>query len=1274
MRPLIADCTIQLELEKVYTRLKIISRPKADDPSSGKEVNVYDLFREYEKGEDVMALAEGSPGIGKTTLCLKLAYDWAVKSATTAIAFPKFDLVLLLKCRDIDGDIMEAISEQLLPEDINEEKKKTVLDFIKDIDNQERILIILDGLDELPQKSKHHVNKLLHRRILPFCYVFVTSRQERGIEVRKNFKFDILLEIEGFTESDACEYIRKHFKHFRPDLLSKGEKLIEEIKENTFLHALRNNPLNLLLLCVIYEDYEGKLPSSRTELYQVIVQYLLRRYCAKHDMNAPEQDKDLEKQFKKEILALGNLAWKCLLQDRHSFREDELKEMEKRNENLVARRLGLLYKEESLKRLKPQHEYYFLHKTFQEYLAACYIAHKLRRKKFNVFEDLTFDDLVAGDPQVLLFVSGLLGEEASLLFEQIGKELKDDWDWEQCKEESAEFFVNCFSESENGDQIASTLCSFIPFPLDVNLEISEDLPCDFADVLSACKRFSNLQTPVNLSCTVDNSDLAALILDLLDSCKQLKTFSITCKYKFEELANDLFCSLATSTSLSQLTLDVSESISSDTAAMIESHLTEIKSLTQVALKFPGSFGTAWLSVLGTGLTAHTPLTSVLLTVCGPMNETAIQALEKLLSNESLTSLSFTFRGDMQDLLAAALSRGLAGKICIRSLDLCVEGKLSYYGAKLLERGLLENRSSNDLKVLLHGERPENWCSVVEKVRLAKKSQVSFGFYTDTFSKVTANQVAHFRPFVVDKRVCPNQHLTVNVCGELTIEGADALCEVLCPSLSRLTVNLYGKLTDGFSHLSTRCNDQPKTPSSVTFNIWGKLTEEEKILSQDIKDKNPAITVNVHDVPISQDDSTNDVNVTISNPASWATLVTEVKNTRKEKLSLSMNNRVVALVDWVDVLGEDSSLKELVLTINDETLESEEWSTGPWDCGLGDGLKCNKSLRELTLTVNQYGFTNRDWGKSLGYGLKCNKSIHKLTLTVSDYGHYSILWGKGLGYGLKCNTSLRELTLTVNQYGFTNRDWGKSLGYGLKCNKSIRKLTLTVSDYGHYSILWGKGLGYGLKCNTSLRELTLTVNQYGFSGGEWGMGLGDGLKCNTSIRELTLTVNQYHYHSREWGMGLGDGLKCNTSIRKLTLTVNQYGGTWGMGLGDGLKCNTSIRELTLTINNYDDFSGFELEALGEGLATSKSLTSCNLVFSMHGRVEDDYLPTFCEHLMRSESLATLTLQVTDPHLSNGSRDYDLSKVLVKSKSLSSIDLTVSFYGTEPSTSDTSDTAE
>ena len=79
-----------------------------------------------------------------------------------------------------------------------------------------------------------------------------------------------------------------------------------------------------------------------------------------------------------------------MLNDQLSFYEDELEELEGSNEDIVARRLGLVYKEESMKRLKPRHSYSFLHKTFQEYLAAAYIAHKFRRSEFQMLKQMLF--------------------------------------------------------------------------------------------------------------------------------------------------------------------------------------------------------------------------------------------------------------------------------------------------------------------------------------------------------------------------------------------------------------------------------------------------------------------------------------------------------------------------------------------------------------------------------------------------------------------------------------------------------------------------------------------------------------------------------------------------------------------------------------------------------------------------------------------------------------------------------------------------------------------
>ena len=85
----------------------------------------------------------------------------------------------------------------------------------------------------------------------------------------------MLLQIEGFTREDAFHYIKKYFKNTDPENVSNGERLITEMQTNSFLDALWNNPLNLLLLCIVFEDHEGELPSYRAELYQIIVCCLL---------------------------------------------------------------------------------------------------------------------------------------------------------------------------------------------------------------------------------------------------------------------------------------------------------------------------------------------------------------------------------------------------------------------------------------------------------------------------------------------------------------------------------------------------------------------------------------------------------------------------------------------------------------------------------------------------------------------------------------------------------------------------------------------------------------------------------------------------------------------------------------------------------------------------------------------------------------------------------------------------------------------------------------
>lgn len=82
-------------------------------------------------------------------------------------------------------------------------------------------------------------------------------------------------------------------------------------------------------------------------------------------------------------------------------------------------------------------------------MSAAYIAEKLVNQQFNVFEQICFDDFVTKYPEVFIFVSGILGQKATVLFTQIGEKLKEkgDWDWNKhCREEAATFFTQSLAK------------------------------------------------------------------------------------------------------------------------------------------------------------------------------------------------------------------------------------------------------------------------------------------------------------------------------------------------------------------------------------------------------------------------------------------------------------------------------------------------------------------------------------------------------------------------------------------------------------------------------------------------------------------------------------------------------------------------------------------------------------------------------------------------------------------------------------------------------------
>ena len=448
---------MQFKLKDVYTKLTVVKRKKCGWEKTNKIVEPSDMFDdEDEESNPRIILIEGSPGTGKTTLSLKLAYDWAMGQMPDK--FPEVELVLLIKCRDMKDSIQESAKTQLLPWDKDE--LRNVLDsFLHS--TPDKIMLIVDGVDEISEENESHVFDLLKRGCLRDCYVVLTSRQEKGMEVRKYC--DKLLEIKGYSGDSRNNYINKYFES-NIDLAKKLQEKIETNAENN-LQTLAMNPLNTLLLCVVFGDNDGNLPTTVTELYQNIVECIWKRYCKK---KRPEE-KDISFEIAKQTL--GRLAYESLIEhDTLYFRENKL-----RGEEIRCTNIGFLYKDDiSTKILKPDNTYWFLHKTFQEYFAAYHCVYTKSKIDMSKLSDYTRKG-GAKFIQVLKFMSSMLQKKNAKDHIEFIKQLgcfspQTHNDYLSVRS----ILCTVLSENDLDKDIAGTVKTFIPKNLTFNARSSRE--------------------------------------------------------------------------------------------------------------------------------------------------------------------------------------------------------------------------------------------------------------------------------------------------------------------------------------------------------------------------------------------------------------------------------------------------------------------------------------------------------------------------------------------------------------------------------------------------------------------------------------------------------------------------------------------------------------------------------------------------------------------------------------------------------------------------------
>ena len=554
-------------------------------------------------------LIEGEPGMGKTTYSQRLAFDWANEQDEWDASFPSIEVLLLLRCNDIKSGIWEAIDDQLLPDDIDKQAKENFFQYIQE--NQAKVLLLLDGLDEADSRKLDMYYSVVQSKLLASCHIVITSRHEVGKKVRPYC--DTLWEIVGFSKEDAEIFIRKYSKGKE----HLAEKLIKRLRRPLYLHdELAKSPLNTVLLCCLFEDYEGVLPASRTQLYVEIVLLGLRRYEEKYGLKSSRED--LISVYRKELLLLGSFAFE-------SLRKGEL-HFEKKEEIVKSINFGFLSFQQGGTKRKPCTRCAFLHKNFQEFFAGFYLAFQIINKEIDCASVVADERYLNELTQVFLFMGGFIAPQSQEIAANLAASLTG----------HINFLLRSDADEDTYERQLAVTC----------------LTCEWLSECSSVKE----TVKTRLVCTI---------------ASHLDFSSVTCGYFGQSAVNDAFVpaiyqAVTGTSSLTELYL-FDNSIGDFGAYCLSQALKANSSLTILNLK-NNSIGDAGASSIFQALTANCSLTELDLSFNSIGDAGAYFLSQALTANSSLNILDLD-SNSIGDAGAFYLSQALTANSSLTYLDL-----------------------------------------------------------------------------------------------------------------------------------------------------------------------------------------------------------------------------------------------------------------------------------------------------------------------------------------------------------------------------------------------------------------------------------------------------------------------------------------------------------------------------------------------------------------------------------------------------------------------------
>lgn len=381
------------DLDTAYLSLEALAPRRPDRPDS---VNLRPEPQRIEEllGSRPRAVLRGEAGAGKTTLVWWLASHAACRTLPEELAALNGLIPFVIPMRSLAAQGITTPTPALLPTIARLQVDEAPSGWAGRVLEAGRALLLVDGLDELPQPERGPARKWLADllRMYPDTRCLVTVRP---LAVEQSW-----LESEGFEELQLLPMSDDDIQSFvaawhqaarlecdgyadaaragqeRARLTALERDLAQEFQRNAGLRDLARTPLLCAVICALHRRRQGLLPRTRWHLYEAALAMLLGNRDAHRRVGSPE---GIDVTIEDSRQMLQRIAVWLVRNGRAELSRDQaVRQLEHamkglrrvREQGPAERVLTHLLNRSGLLQERAADSLQFIHRTFQDYLAA----------------------------------------------------------------------------------------------------------------------------------------------------------------------------------------------------------------------------------------------------------------------------------------------------------------------------------------------------------------------------------------------------------------------------------------------------------------------------------------------------------------------------------------------------------------------------------------------------------------------------------------------------------------------------------------------------------------------------------------------------------------------------------------------------------------------------------------------------------------------------------------------------------------------------------------